>query len=259
MDSFSRRHGYLPEDVEISVREDAPLELRGIVVDIAYEAGLSPHDVRSIVCRVLRRREDPNNWSAFPNVDGELRWNLESCEWYEVYDVIESLAEEVEEPDRFEQELNNYFRRRGIGWQLSEGQVQTRGPEAFERTVQTAATALAEGNRPTAAQEIHQALQDLSRRPKPDVTGSVQHALAALECVARDVTGDPKATLGSIIKKYPELLPRPLDVAVDKLWGFASERGRHLREGRAPAREEAELAVHAAAAVATYLSRKRSK
>jgi hypothetical protein len=145
-------------------------------VDLAYEAGLSPHNVRSLVCGVLRRREDPNNWSAFPNVDGEVRWNLDSCEWYEVYDVIESLAEEVEDPDRFEQELNSYFRRRGIGWQLSEGQVQTRGPEAFERVLKTAATALAEDSRPTAAQEIHQALKDLSRRPAPDVTGSVQHA-----------------------------------------------------------------------------------
>ena len=105
----------------------------------------------------------------------------------------------------------------------------------------------------TAAQEIHEALQDLSRRPRPDITGSVQHALAALECVARDVADDSKATLGAIIKKYPGLLPPPLDAAVDKLWGFASEHGRHLREGREPAREEAELAVHVAAAVATYL------
>lgn len=70
------------------------------------------------------------------------------------------------------------------------------------------------------------------------------------------MTGDPKATLGAIIKKHPALLPSPLDVAADKLWGFASEQGRHLREGREPGREEAELAVHVAAAVATYLSKK---
>jgi hypothetical protein len=259
MDSFSRRHGYLPDDVEISVREDAPRELRGVMVDIAYEAGLSPHDVRGAVCRVLRRREDPNNWTAFPNVDGEVRDHLDSCEWYEVYDVIESLAEEVEKPEKFEQELNEYFRRRGIGWQLADGRVQIRGPEAFERTVKDAGEALSEDNRTTAAQEIHEALQDLSRRPKPDATGSIQHALAALECVARDVTGDHKATLGAIIKKHRGLLPPPLDAVVDKLWGFSSEQGRHLREGREPAPEEAELAVHVAAAVATYLSRKASR
>lgn len=259
MDSFSRRHGYVTGDVEISVREDAPLELRGIVVDIAYETGLSPHDVRGTVCHVLRRREDPDNWTAFPNVDGEVRDHLDSCEWYEVYDVIESLAKEAEKPEKFEREINDYFRRRGIGWQLAEGRVQIRGPEAFERTVKDAGEALSGDDRTTAAQEIHEALKDLSRRPKPDVTGGIQHALAALECVARDVTRDHRATLGAIIKKHPDLLPPPLDAAVDKLWGFASEQGRHLREGREPALEEAELAVHVAAAVAIYLSRKALK
>jgi hypothetical protein len=256
MGSFSRRHGYAPNDADIVVREEAPDELRGVIVDIAYEAGLGPHGVRSTVCRVLRRREDPSNWSAFPNVDGEARDHLDSCEWYQVYDVLEALASAVNDPAKFEHEINDYFRRRGIGWQLAQGRVQTRGAEAFERTVQDAREALSADHRTTAAQEIHEALHDLSRRPSPDITGSIQHALAALECVARDVTGDPKATLGAIIKKRPGLLPPPLDAAADKLWGFASEQGRHLREGRAPEREEAELAVHVAAAVATYLSKK---
>jgi hypothetical protein len=256
MDSFSRRHGYLPTDVEISIREDAPLELRGVVVDVAYEAGLGPRDVRAIVCRLLRRREDPNNWSPFPNVDGEVRDHLNNCEWYEVYDVIEALASKVAEPTKFEDEINEYFRRRGIGWQLNEGRVQIRGAEAFELTVTSARKALTQDDRRTAAQEIHEAVQDLSRRPTPDITGGIQHALAALECVARDVAGDHRATLGAIVKKHPGLIPPPLDAAVEKLWGFASEQGRHLREGREPAREEAELAVHVAAAVAAYLSRK---
>jgi len=257
MDSFSRRYGYLLTDVEISVREDAPLEFRGVIVDIAYEVGLSPHEVRTVVCRVLRRREDPSNWSPFPNVDGEVRDHLDSCEWYEVYDVVEVLAAEAEDSGRFENEINEYLRRRGIGWQLTKGTIQTRGAEAFEETMKEASKALSANSRITAAQEIHESLKDLSRRPKPDVTGSIQHALAALECVARDVTGDQRATLGVILKKRPGLLPPPLDTAVDKLWGFASEQGRHLREGRVPAREEAELAVHVAAAIATYLSKNK--
>ena len=38
-----------------------------------------------------------------------------------------------------------------------------------------------------------------------------------------------------------------------------SKGAAHLREGRAPALEEVELAVHTAAALATYLSRKVSR
>lgn len=90
------------------------------------------------------------------------------------------------------------------------------------------------------------------------MTGAVQHALAALECVARDACDDPKATLGEILKRHPDLLPRPLDAAVRKAWGYASEHGRHLREGREPTMAEAELLVGIASVIATYLVKKSS-
>jgi hypothetical protein len=93
---------------------------------------------------------------------------------------------------------------------------------------------LAKAGRTTARDEIHDALTDLSRRPNPDLTGAIQHGMAALECVARDACGDPKATLGDILKRHPDLIPKPLDTAIDKAWGFASEMGRHIREGREP-------------------------
>ena len=58
-------------------------------------------------------------------------------------------------------------------------------------------------------------------------------------------------------ERCPGTIPRPLDAAVEKAWGYASERGRHLKEGNAPTHEEVELVVGIAATVATYLSRKK--
>lgn len=81
MTRFSDRHGLQPPAPEIMVRDEAPHELRGVLVDIAYECDHDPHEMRSIVCRVLRVRENPDNWSAFPNVDGEVRENLDGCQW----------------------------------------------------------------------------------------------------------------------------------------------------------------------------------
>lgn len=266
MTRFSDRFGYQPDDVEITVRLDAPDELRDVIVDIAYESGLTPHTLRPIVCRLLRKREDTNNWSAFPNVDNEVRMYLGSCEWYRVYDVVETLYEELvnspgklhdgQSAEYFAKEINNYFRQAGIGWQLSAGTLETRGSEAFEYSLAEASGELAESGRTTAANEIHQSIADLSRRPHPDVTGAIQHALAALECVARDVSGDEKSTLGTILTRNPDLVPPPLNQALEKMWGFASEQGRHLREGREPSYEEAELTVQVAAAVGRYLSKK---
>jgi hypothetical protein len=267
MTRFSERHGFEPPDAQITVRHDAPEELRGVLVDLAYESGMSPGGVRSLVCRVLRRREDPTNWSPFPNIDNEVRGYLDECEWYEVYDVVEAMHQrlasssawtEHREPaaPHFAKELNKYFRRRGIGWELRDGRLEARGAEEFEHTLNEALQELAQSGRSTASNEIHEAIRDLSRRPAPDVTGAIQHSLAALECVARGVTSDPRATLGMILQRNPGLVPPPLDQALEKLWGFASEQGRHVREGRVPGYEEAEVAVQVAAALARYLSKK---
>ena len=83
--------------------------------------------------------------------------------------------------------------------------------------------------------------------------------MGALEAVARDLAGDPKATLGKVLKRNPDLLPKPLDTAVSQLWGYASTEARHVQEGRRePNREEAELLVGLAAVMATYLTRKQT-
>jgi AbiJ N-terminal domain 4 len=251
---FSRRHGYEPSDREIVIREEAPEEFRAALLHISEEVGLSPKELRDIVCRVLRKLPDRGNWSD-SNVRQEIESLIQECEWFRVYDIAEAISRRLATHD-FDTAINEYFREAGIGWQLVDGVVETRGPEAFESSVRGATTALDAAALPTASSEIHKALQDLSRRPEPDLTGAIQHAMAALECVARDVCGAPKLTLGDIMKRYPELLPRPLDDVVSKAWGYASERGRHLQEGRLPGREEAELAVGLAATVATYLAAK---
>ena len=110
-----------------------------------------------------------------------------------------SPAQDSVRPQYFTDELNKYFLKKGIGWQLVEGEVTVRGEKAFEETLTGATNALTESGRPTAAKEISQALHDLSRRPESDLTGALQHALAAVECVMREVTGDQKATLGSLL------------------------------------------------------------
>jgi hypothetical protein len=90
------------------------------------------------------------------------------------------------------------------------------------------------------------------------ITGAIQHSLACLECVAREATGDSKATLGELMKKYPDIIPSPLEQAVTKIWGFTSEQGRHLKEGHPPEYLEAELVVEVTAAISTYLGKKLS-
>lgn len=257
--TFSKRQGFHSlNEKEITVREDAPKGLRGFIRMTFYNLKKKPSDLRTITTSVLRIPPDRNNWSEYPNIDHEVEDHLENCDWYFVYDIIEAIIQSLNTQQRktFTEQVNEYFVANGIGWKVVNGLIETRGDEVFETAVKTVVTVLETAKLQTAKTEIREALKDLSRRPEPDITGAIQHSLACLECVAREVAGDKKATLGELIKKHPNIVPRPLDAAIEKVWGFTSEQGRHLREGDAPEYLEAELVVELSAAISTYLGKK---
>lgn len=255
---FSKRHGYQAPEAPISIRNEAPLDLREAVIQMIYDESYQPSFVRRHLCKLLRKRPDQSNWSEFPNIDSEVQILMEECQWYQVYDFIEAIWDEMDTPQKesFQEEINDYFIEKGIGWKFHYGQIEYRGQEGFEQSMVQAVTVLADSSLSTASQEIREAIHDLSRRPEPDITGAIQHALASLECTSRELAGDSKATLGELIKKYPGIIPKPLDGAIEKLWGFSSEQGRHLKEGKNPTYEEAELTVGICAAIVTYLGKK---
>jgi hypothetical protein len=263
--SFSSRHSYAGAAKEITVREDAPENLRFVVMETARELDFGPVPLRQVLGRVLRCKPDENNWSEYPNIWHEAQQLMYGCDWFRVYDVIEALYAHIarsdhvygrEDAPQFEAAINSYFVEEGIGWQLTNGEIVTRGDEAFETVVKTAQVQLAASGRPTAARHIKDALECLSRRPEPNASGAAYHAMGSLECVARDVAGDPKATLGDILKRHPGLVPKPLDTALSQVWGYASNEARHVQEGRDISREEAELLVGLSASVSTYLAGK---
>ena len=272
---FSERHGLAPKAAEITIRDDAPEDLRALVVDFAYRAGLGPHDVRTLACDALMTPPNRENWSGFPNIDHETRQLLDDCEWFHIYDVIEVIFETLrlkaddpfgshlptDRPDRrFADLINAFFVKRGIGWQLRDGKIEVRGAEAFEVAVRSAGARLNVAGLETASQQIHEALADLARRPNPDITGAMHHAMAAAECVARTAADDQNPTLGALLRRHRDLIPPPLDVSLGKMWGYASETARHVKEGGTPPEyEEAELVVITAAGVIGYLEKKLSK
>ncbi|GJQ22872.1 hypothetical protein BIY37_10015 [Candidatus Brocadia sapporoensis] len=255
--SFSERHGFQKEPKQITIRHEAPLRLRKAILDIAIEAGFKAKDIRDVLCRKLHEIENEDNWSDEP-VMKECLDLIKGCEWFKVYEICEVLAQEKNIPlvwrNSFEKELNKFFIEEGIGWKLANGLVVTRGEKDFEKVMSVAKEQLEETKRMTAKSELGEAIKDLSRRPEPDITGAIQHSIAALECVARDISGEHKKTLGDIIGKIK--IPQPIDKAIEKIWGFASNQARHIKEGTKPDFAEAELTVHLSAALISYLCEK---
>lgn len=82
------------------------------------ELRLKPSTLRDIVCGVLRTRPNSDNWSEYPNVWGEVQRLVSCCEWFRVYDIVETLSrhasqQSLEQP--FEVAINDFFREKGIG------------------------------------------------------------------------------------------------------------------------------------------------
>lgn len=257
-DRFSDRHGYRGAAAEITVHEDAPDRLRYAIPLIAKDIGMSPSAMRRIICQELLVPPDPNNWSEYPNIDEEVVGLIAECPWYKVYDIAEALCGALAQgfngnSSRFVDRLNKFFVENGIGWQMDGEQIAYRGSEAFTGATQEAVEILEQTGRSAAAGEIHEALRDISRRPEPDITGAIQHACAAMEATARDVMSDT-ATFGALAKSLD--LPKPLDSAAEKLWGYASNNARHGLEGRQVDTPEAELIVSVACTICTYLAKR---
>ena len=253
---FSDRYGYSADDVavEIAVREDVPDELRYAIPQIAKQLDMSFTTMREVICRTLLVQPDPGNWSEIPNVRDEVNHLIGNCPWFKVYDIAEALHDEIcpGYRQKFSDRFNQFFRINGIRWEMLEGQIIYRGSDVFAGSTKRAVAVLTQSNRPRAASEIQEALRDISRRPAADVTGAIQHAMAAMKATARDVTGQPNPTLGQLIPMLN--LPKPLDSAVEKLWGYASDRARHVREGDDIDTIEAELLVSVASAACTFLA-----
>lgn len=266
MSSFSRRQNYSGHAAPITVREDAPTALREGLVAIASEAGLANlKNQRRIICKVLRVMPDPNNWNTYPYIETEVYSLLRTCDWYKVYDVAEAFYETIDHndldgfdghADHFETELNILFRENGIGWQMKSGRIQYRGDEHFERELGAAIKVAQASGRETALNEFTEARKDLSRRPHADITGAIQHAMAGLECLSRDVF-DSKDTLGKLIEREGSKhgVHPALRKTISNAFGYASNEGRHLMESKDPGYNEAELIVTLSAAAAVYLNR----
>lgn len=255
--SFSERHGLSRTPIPISIRNEVPDSVRRGIMAVAIKSGFTTETIRVAICSALDELPDTaNNWSS-PNVLRECEELLGRAEWFEVYDVCEVLANrQYYEAEKFERQLNKLFEKRGVGWKMVNGELVVRGEKDYEKTTLEAKDALKTAGCQTASDELSEALADLSRRPSPDVTGAVHHSVAALECLAKTITGDRKATLGKILNKLN--LPPTIKIAVEKMWAFASDQGRHVAEGRKPEFPEAMLTVHFCSALITYLLEKNS-
>jgi AbiJ-like protein len=280
---FSRRHGLSGPPPGTLIREDAPNSVRTKLLDVLVSLKLNSlgHDfggvkLRDLVCQVVNvqpKLENSGGDLAFV----EAKQLIYECEWFHFYDIVEELSRLLRKEDGqgrlppknvlFADAMNEGFVKWGIGWLLDyNGDVVTRGDEAFEHTNKVAERELTE--RQTTRTRIREAIDCLSRRPEPDLSGAISHAFAAMESIigdieytAEEVRDSTNHTFGTFLQRHPDLFPsEDLKAGFQHLWKYANNEGsRHGKEGVEPERDEAEFIVSVAASLVTYLNRKHPK
>jgi hypothetical protein len=244
-------------------RNVAPEPFRAVVVALPLTLeGIYAKGTRDALCRGLKKIPDVRHKWGADEIKGEVYELVEDAEWYQVYDGAEAIADEilrrqmVNEYALYEEELNRTLEECSVGWRMVNARFEVRGDEAVQAIQDRSLTQISESGLGVATSEMKEAIADLSKRPEPDLSGAVHHALASLESIARHCTGDPKSTLGEILKKYPGLLSDPLKSAAEKLWGYSSNEARHGKEDRNLDPVEVELVVGIAITIANFLLRK---
>lgn len=157
---------------------------------------------------------------------------FQSCDWNEVYDLMEFLAKELPECYRndFIDNLNIFLKNDGSGYRFADGMLVAITDDVelaeLERSLRI--------EEPYSGSRMHMraAVEALSARPDQDLRNAVTEAISAVESAAKVAVNDENATLGKALGMLGE--ERKLHPALvegwKKIYGFASDEGG-LRHG----------------------------
>jgi len=243
---FSERHGYktLREIIQIE-SVDEPLRsalwslLKVFVWDHArhsgggygggyYLTGIGNEELKKL-CRSLwfnyfKKPLDQldNDWTETLK---QLRRYFFECQWFEVYDFIEFVANNFDRygfRERFIESCNGVLQTELSAYKFVDGLI-TRITEQQE--IEEIETALETARGPSRT-HLRRALELLSDRNAPDYRNSIKESISSLESLVAAIVGE-KGTLGHLIKKLDnEIGLHPaLKTAFSNLYGYTSDEG----------------------------------
>jgi len=158
-----------------------------------------------------------------------------TCEWYEVYDLLEFLVGAVSnivddtlhldkaDVEEFISLCNAVLERELSAYRFIGKKIV---PITAEEEMEAIEAALSSPDPfPGVRSHIETALDMLSDRESPDYRNSIKESISAVESLAKIVTGNEKATLGDALKIIGSKVPLhgALKEAFAKLYGYTSD------------------------------------
>lgn len=220
--SFSSRHNLRRTPPPRNKYEQAPEDLRKVLLDGLFEAKESWVGVYHVLCDAAHEIPDSDVWDNDAR-DLALRF-ISKLEWFEVFDLLEEHGD----PD----EVNASFERTGLAYEMTWSwrgqQIEVFDPEGKELEVDDIpeiATSLLEGRFSEPGKQWERALSALRGRPAKH-TQAIHEAMGALEGVLRILTGNKKATVKEGAKAYfkgRDEWVLALNSAFGGMYGYASQ------------------------------------
>lgn len=188
---------------------------------------------------------------------GVIRNFFFNCEWYEVYDFIEFVLG-LENTEQLSAAVNNILERELAGYRyVSQAFVPVTDAEEIESIEQALDSSPFAG----VAAHLKSAIDHLSRKQDPDYRNSIKESISAVESVAKELTRNPKASLGdalSILESRERLHPA-LKKSLSALYGYTSNEDgiRHaMLEEPILSAADAKFILVACSAFINYLKEK---
>lgn len=230
---FSERHGYVEVRTAIQRESMDPLLRTDLwnVTKIVHDAvtTYTTYTSESALCRGIWQnlwRENADEIPYQPSRFGKvLKAQIHNSEWFAVYDLIEYIAENIEDGRlRLEavEAYNNALARNLAGYRIVNFKITPVDSE-------TDVLAIEDGLRDSeplagARHHLNQALSLLSDRTKPDYANSMKESISAVEATCNAITG--KRTLGEALKHLKDSgmqLHPALETAWSKMYGYTSD------------------------------------
>jgi hypothetical protein len=190
----------------------------------------------------------------------QLRGYFFECEWYEVYDFIEFVANNYKKyrfREPFIQSCNTALEREVSAYRFVDG-LLTRITE--QEQLQEIELALDRAHGPVKT-HLRRALELLSDREEPDYRNSIKESISSVESLVAKSIGADKGTLGQLIKKLEDDigLHPALRTAFSNLYGYTSDEGgiRHaILESNEIGFEDAKFFLVVCSAFVNYVDTK---
>lgn len=177
---------------------------------------------RLIWSEFFKSPADARDWHGYEIVKQIRAWYF-SAAWHEIYDFIE-FSLDVFLAETVANEVNIILERESAGYRYISGSfVQVTSPaelESIQDALISAPYAGVEGH-------IKSALGHLARKQEPDFRNSIKESISAVESMAKEITGNNKATLGDALSKLESVgkFHPSLRKALSALYGYTSDEG----------------------------------